>query len=735
MSWGQEDESNLRGRLKKLPQELQDFYWRLREAPTAQLERALQLLAKEVSNGRHETSTATSLSTAAVHPDDNIRWEQITRDLGDLGVTEQMVNEHREFIVDWILRAINDGVLTDEKDAVIAEATAVSLAPVPQTLVPHPMVAPSLPSTSSPPPLSVASSSPPPESQTLPTTYSSSDRYSIPTRSHSLPAPAGASSSTQPQSPTSPAPPPPPKDSAHAPSDYVTDAKPPLPEPPATSEYPPDTKEPLYPPEEPVQPPSAVSPLSSNSYRRTSVLNQFSTINMDAALPPVDTDPAESNIVKNAQKICFHWNGREWKHARENIQAQIACIERGETVLIDGVPQQPNVRILRHLLGINYSLSGEYTKARDVFESLLLGSNLQQLVFDDGDIAAARWLGETCIMLNQLNNAALAWAISYYGLLFKNPPQPPGSRRDRDMLEDLRLLNLRAGGLLSLKVAFTKTNRDASTILMSLSSSQKFTVVSSVLDVIGQYDKGGYTRRRLPPIVSIAEGWLTQPLVAHQSWPLPQDPFFRVESSIELLFALSRPHAPVNTSAINTISLGKSKTLTYVTKNGINWLVEAIRYGLNSFAVEWKIRASEYLLRFTEMHDRIAYYHCFAVQFHKLSFRNVYGFKVESSTWATRQFTQGASSNQVDEAARKEKLRAELAQKLKEYIKQAEIDHAAGKWPPKEIIRPKPAPRPMTPTAIEMDTARVDRTAERAELGDGEPVHELMSYEIAELPG
>jgi hypothetical protein len=299
------------------------------------------------------------------------------------------------------------------------------------------------------------------------------------------------------------------------------------------------------------------------------------------------------------------------------------------------------------------------------------------------------------------------------------------------MLEDLRLLNARAGGLLSLKVAFTKTNRDASTILMSLSATQKFQVVSTVLDVIGQYDKVGYTARRLPPIISIAEGWLTQPLVAHQSWPLGQDPFFRVESSIELLFALSRPHAPINTSAINTISLGKSKTLIYVTKNGINWLVESIRYGLNSFAVEWKIRSSEYLLRFTEMHDRIAYYHCFTVQFHKLSFRNVYGFRVEVAPYSTRQFTHNASANQVDENARKEKLKAELAAKLKDYVKQAEIDHANGKWPPKEIIKPKPI---QDPNAFEMDTARPERV-ERAELGAGEPVHELMSYEIAELPG
>jgi hypothetical protein len=687
LSWGQEDESNLRGRLGSLPQEFEAFYKRLRESPTAQIDRALQLLAKEVSNGRHgtstATSTATSLSTVAANPNDHVTWEQITRDLGDLGVAEKMVADHRDFIIDWILRAINDGVLTDEKMPVEPVAIPIPLSPPPQSLPSQSLSSQSLPPQSLPP------ESLPPQSP---------------------PSPSPPSPSPPSPSPPSPSPPPVPPKTLVLPK--------------ATPSAYTQLNAPLFLTVEPQHRPSVNPP----SHWPVSVLNQFSTINMDGS-PPIDPDPAESNILRNAQRICFHWNGREWKHARENIQAQIACVERGETVNISGVPQQPNARILKYLLGISYSLSGDFIKARDIFESMLLGANMQQLAFDDGDIAAARWLGETCIMLNQLVDASLAWAISYYGTLFKNPPQPPGSLRDKHMLEDLRLLNTSTGGLHALKNAFTKTNRDASTILSNLSSTLKFQVVNTVLEVIAQYDKPGYTARRLPPIISIAEGFLTQPLVGHKSWPLPQDPFFRVDSSIDLLYALSRPRAPINTTAISSISLGKSKRLTYVTKNSINWLVETIRYALNTFAVEWKIRSSEYLVRFSQTHDRIAYYDCFAIQFHKLSFRTLYGFKLSGSTYSTRQFTHGPTANQVDENARKEKLRTELAGRLKEYVKQAEIDHANGKWPPEEVIPPRAPP---SRAAFEMDSEPVHRS----ELGDqSELVHELMSYEIAELPG
>jgi hypothetical protein len=633
LNWGQDGEEDLRERLSGLAQQLTDFYKRLRESPTAQLDRALQLLAKEVSNGRHETSTATSLSTTAVDPGDEAGWGQIVRDLGDMGVEEKVVNEYKVFIIDWILRAINDGVLTDEKIPVEPETIATPLSPSTHYLTVEPQLRPSV-------------------------------------------------------------------------------------SPPA-----------LHP---------AVS---------TDVLNRFASIDNDEPPSPMEPEPAESNILWNAQRINYHWNRREWKQARENIEAQIGCVERGEFVDVSGFPQQPDVRILRHLLGICYSLTGDFIKAREAFESVLSGEDIQRLVFDDGDIAAARWLGETCIMSNQVLNASLAWAIAYYGMLLKHPPQMPGNHSTNAMLEDVRLLNMRISGLNILKNAFVNSNRDASTILGNLAGTNKFKVVTTALEALASYQRREFGPRRLPQNIQIAEGFLIQPLVSQKSWPLPQDPFFCVESSIELLYALSRPRMPLLTTAIPAVSLGNSKTLAFVTKNSVEWLVEVIRYALNTYAVEWKIRHGEYLLRLSQTHDRIAYYDCFVVKFRKLSFRSLYGFKLSESKYATRHFTslfrfredgqQGRIATQVDEQARKERTRSELSERLKDYVKQAEIDLTNGKWPPVEVPTAR-APYEVDSIPVllsEMGDQQVALELSGQSVVRRKPVREPMSYEIAELPG
>jgi hypothetical protein len=424
-------------------------------------------------------------------------------------------------------------------------------------------------------------------------------------------------------------------------------------------------------------------------------------------------------------------------------------VQRGEIVDISGFPQQPDERILKHLLGVCYSLSGDFLQARTTFEGVLQASNLNQLALDDGDIAAARWLGETCIMTNQVLNASLAWAIAYYGTIVKHPPHIPGNKDHQHILDDLRILNARTSGLNILSNAFSKTNRDASTILKNMAGTTKFTIITTTLEAFKMYPQVHSEPRRLDQNINIAEGFLIQPLVSQKSWPFPQDPFFRAKTGIELLFTLSRPRAALNTGSITSTSLGQSKSLVYVTKNSIDWLVEAIRYALNTYAIEWKIRFGEYLLRLSQTHERIAYYDTFVIKFRKLPFRNTYGFKIVDSAGAftTRAFTtrwQGEASAHIqhmDEVARRAKIREELAERLKEYIQQAEVDHARGDWPPQEIEDPNArGPLEIDSNAIQPNEMG-DRRGNAWEMpGQGvvrrKPVHEPMSYEmVAELPG
>lgn len=417
---------------------------------------------------------------------------------------------------------------------------------------------------------------------------------------------------------------------------------------------------------------------------------------------------------------------------------------------ISGVPVQPDVRILRHLLGVCYSFGGDFLQAKEFFESVLQGVYVQGLPMDDGDIAAARWLGQTCIILNQARNAALSLSLAIHGLMLRAPLT--SSNSGTRALDELRHLNAKTFALRDIKSSFENSNRDTTTILQNMAGTAKFQIVLTASDQLRAImGSGVQTLNRVPQSTSLAEGFLIQPLVSQTAWPFPQDPFFQYWSSINLLAILSRPRSSFMETAITSVGLGASKGLTYVTKQPLKWLVEAVRYALNTYAIEWKVQAASYLLRLSQTHDNIAYYDCFAIKFRKLSFRSVYGVKITESQHSTRSFASARMSISEEgrdtlflhqtESQRKEIVRIELAARLRDYLEQAEKDVIAGKpWPPTEP--------PVLRTPYEMSEASLARPAELAgregvapaeldaRIADGAKYrHELPNMEIAELPG
>jgi hypothetical protein len=678
LSWDQEGARDIETNLKKTITQLSAFYKSVKDSPQAQIERALEQLAEEISNGRHETSSVTTLSTASDYDDDS-GWIQVMRDLGDLGLEQSIVSEYRSFIVDWILKAINSGVLTEKIP--VEENNA------PEVVLPPP-IPPKIPS-----PMHSGPLAPP-----------SMEYYSQPSSSYSnIPQPFNSYNNTAPAS--------------HR---YNN-----LPE--------------LRP---------------AVSYDVFSHERQISSVSMNDEPPsPIEPEPAESNIVWTAQRIVESWGKRDWSSAKTHLEEQISAVERGEYVEMGGFPVQPDLRILRHLLGVCYSFSGDFLKAKEEFEKVLQGVYIQGTPLDDGDIAAARWLGETCICLNQPFNAALAWAISFHGLIVKYPLHNTANNLSYRMLEDLRFLNQKSNGLNGLRNHVVKSNKDVSTILPRMRGTDKFQIVLSAINSSSIFQNRAPQTLHLPQDISLAEGFLIQPLVAQNSWPFPQDPFFRIGSSIQLLAVLSRPRQEFVLGGVQTSSLGSSKNLTFVTKQPLKWLVEAVKFALNTYAIEWKVQGSTYLLRLSQQHERVAYYDCFGIKFRKLSLRSVYGIKLTEAMYVTRGFSTSRFALPQDtigavlsegETARKEIIRKELADRLKGYLEQAEKDVLAGKpWPPVDA--------PMIRAPYELQGMAHSQYAElsAASAGpvSGGPVaaelpgeaarkrqSQMPSYEIAELP-
>lgn len=466
----------------------------------------------------------------------------------------------------------------------------------------------------------------------------------------------------------------------------------------------------------------------------------------DSPPSPIEPEEPETNLIWTAQKIVTFWNQREWAKARENLEQQLRAVRRGQTIVMNGKVVAPDIRILQHLIGVSYSFQGDFIRAKEVFQSVLQGVYVSGMPLDDGDIAAARWLGETCIQLNECMNASLAWAIALCGSLSKFGPQTFPSR----FMSDLRLLNQFTFGLANLKNSFVRSNRDATTILGRMAGIDKYQVVLSALEQLGSGAYSMYTenetyyRHVSRMAITIAEGFLVQPLVSQTSWPLQQDPFFRAKNSISLLTALSKPKKPFPYDQVPTLGgLGQAKSLIYSTKNSLEWLVENVRIALSTYAIEWKISGPMFLCRLSHSYDHIAYYECYGVKVRKLPLRSVYGIKLTEKLYSTRGFIpslmlangeeQERGMPNDDEAKRLLVIKTELGDRLRDFLQEAEKAKAQGRKFPPDMYLPPKAPYEMGGTPMPKGAELHSEALAELPGRQWEP-REMDVQEIAELP-
>ena len=466
----------------------------------------------------------------------------------------------------------------------------------------------------------------------------------------------------------------------------------------------------------------------------------------DTPPSPIEPEEPETNLVWTAQKIVHFWNQKEWSKARECLEEQLEAVRRGQTIVMGGATVAPDQRILQHLIGVSYSYEGNFPRAKDVFQAVLQGVSVPGMPLDDGDIAAARWLGETCIHLTEIYNACLAWAIALCGASNKFDLREMPLR----FIADLRLLNQQTSGLYSLKNAFIRSNRDSTTILGGMAGPQKFQVVEAALEhltnfahVNSTYGVGNLAYRRAQSTsIAIAEGFLVQPLVSQASWPLPQDPFFRPQNAISLLASLSRPKMLFPFDQIPTVGgLGQSKGLIYTTKNSAQWLVDTVRLALSTYAIEWKISGPMFLCRLSHSYQHIAYYECYGVKLRKLPLRNIYGIKITEKLFSTRGFVpsltlaNGEEEEQGmpngEEAKRRLVVKTELGDRLRDFLTEAEKALAEGRKFPPDFYFPPKGPFELGSTihrGAELEDSGV------AELSAGRERQELAVPEVFELP-
>ena len=82
-------------------------------AGLARVEKLLQQLVLDHQLGRREGSVISSDNLVSAEDGDEDIWRQIARELDDVGITSDLIREHREYITDWIRMALETGELKE----------------------------------------------------------------------------------------------------------------------------------------------------------------------------------------------------------------------------------------------------------------------------------------------------------------------------------------------------------------------------------------------------------------------------------------------------------------------------------------------------------------------------------------------------------------------------------------------------------------------------------------------
>ncbi|KAL1798712.1 hypothetical protein ACET3X_002749 [Alternaria dauci] len=643
---------NLRERLIASVSMLNSFYTSLIHDSQVLILEALERLEKDYKGGYREESIAsigrlTSGGILENDEDDEESWSQILRDLEDVGVSQQQAVGYRDLIVDWLVKAVNEGRLLEERpeeDSFTTMSQDLGAAlpefdfeqrlhsfDVPTMIAPLDRGSPA-PSVEHPP----ASNSPMTQEQSVYLAPSAIRSRHSSTSLQTSSRRSGSEASSLYAAPQPLSLPATPADSAirRVP---VPSLSTPIPDIPA---YNPPTITPMHPTSPPPPPPVP------------SVMN---TTEPTAAPPSYyEKDTITIDLEWTAHQIVAAWAQNDFVTAEKLLEDQLAAVERGQTCT-SGV--QPDRRILRHLLGICASYTGKFAKAKRLFESVFNGIYLNRQNLDDGDIAAARWLGDVCLHTREHTNAALAYSVAYEGSLGRF-----GAARDRTsrVAAEIRLVDHWLWVFKRIEDSL-KLNLDPTNIFASTNVVEKSNLMMSVKNNVYELARSGGQGTMAPHpgrrpsftigprpryTLAISEGFLLGPLISLSTWPLPWDPLFSPTDAVQLdrymniVRMANYIGRPLSERELPTNTLGDSKKLHFLTKRGNRWLVDAVKRGLREIGIEHAEHAYEpsIVCCLNQQREGVVFSEGVEICFSKLPFRHVYGIKVSEVKWATRRF-------------------------------------------------------------------------------------------------
>ncbi|EUC35349.1 hypothetical protein COCCADRAFT_35082 [Bipolaris zeicola 26-R-13] len=642
---------NLRERLVASVAMLNTFYTSLIHDVQVLILEALERLEKDYRGGHREESISsierlTSGAREDDDEDDDEAWRQIIRDLEDVGISQQQALGYRDVIVDWLVAAVNEGrLLEDRPEHEPYSSLSQDLRPVlPEINVGEsssgldmPTIVTPMESSWSPP-----SRTPPPIPRPpIPQVHIGST-LSVASQAHSavsLP---------------------------NMPLDTDSDDSSLYAGPHRSAVTTPSARSNTFPiPRVPVPRSSGLLWATNTDGPDPTLFTSSSgsgTQTPSIPAPPLDNDLPPSYFEKGtsitidlnwtAHQVVAAWARHDFVSAEKHLENQLAAVDRGQRC-ISGT--QPDRRILKHLLGVCASFTGKFSKAKELFESVFNGAFLDFQNLDDGDIAAARWLGDICLHTQEHANAMLAYSVAYEGSVGRYGAT---SERARRVATEIILIDHWLFGFRRIE-ATLNLNLDPTSIFPSANVVEKNKLMMNVKKSAYELVKSTSTTP-IPVIclgrptfnleprpryeLRLSEGFLVGPLISLSTWPLPWDPLFHPTDAVQLDRYMNTVRVAGHQSRslydrqLPTNSLGDSKKLHFLTKRGSRWLISAVEQGLSEMGITYAHHCYEpaIVCCLNQQREGVAFSEGVEIRFCKLSFRDVYGIKVTDVKWATR---------------------------------------------------------------------------------------------------
>ena len=362
-----------------------------------------------------------------------------------------------------------------------------------------------------------------------------------------------------------------------------------------------------------------------------------------------------ADIEQTAKEIIAAWDRRDFLATEKLLEQQLAAVEHGRTV---SLATQPDRRILIHLMGVCASFRGDFQKAKKCFEKVLHGLSAS----DDGDIAAAIWLGDACLHLQEHLNAILAYSIAFEGC---NNRYGITHNRTRRVTSEMQAFDQALFVFKRVERSFA-LNVDPTNIFASVPALEKSNLLTGVK--YGLYRISIYgaapavapvnnlnhpsfrigIRARYDP--KISKAFLVAPLITTNAWPLPWDSTFSPIDAVQFDRRMNTVRGdaklgearfdPLVERQVPNTAMGDSKNLLFITKRSPRWLIETVKSGLQDMGIQHEEHnyESSILCRISQQYAGFSFLEGIEIQFKKLQFRNSYGIKIGGVKWVTRRF-------------------------------------------------------------------------------------------------